>query len=77
MMRANGQSVNFEEPQLPTRADYDKESPRGKGYMTYMFAEWPGSEIPKGCPYKVGTKEYEQWCEGQNAAVLHAQDSEE
>lgn len=74
--RANGKQVDFDDA-LPTRADYDAASPRGKGYLSYTFAEWPGSKIPKTCPFKVGTREHQQWCDGQNAAVLDAQDSEE
>jgi len=77
MTRANGQRVDFDEPQLPTRADYDAASPRAKGYMQYMYAEWPNSKIPKQCPFKVGTPEYAEYCRGQDAAVLAAQDSEE
>jgi len=77
--RANGKRLDFEadKQELPTRADYDAASPRGKGYMQYMYSEWPGSEIPKTCPFTVGTPEYAEYCRGQNAAVLDAQDSEE
>lgn len=75
--KANGQKVVFEEPQLPTRADWDAASPRMKGYMSYTFSAWPGSEIPARCPFTVGTPEYEQWCRGQDVAVQDAQDSEE
>lgn len=76
--RANGKKIEFEsEVPLPTRADYDKASPRGKGYLQYMWAEWPRSTIPKQCPFKVGTPEYAEYCRGQEAAMLDAQDSEE
>ena len=80
MVAVNGKRVPLVsggEQELPTRADYDAASPRGKGYMQYMFSEWPGSQIPKRCPVKVGTKEYEQYCAGQNAAVLDAQDGDD
>lgn len=77
MAGVNGKAVVFDEDNPPTLADYEAASPRAKGYMSYMYAEWPGSEIPKRCPFKVGTKEYKQYCDGQNAAMLAAQDSEE
>lgn len=63
-------------PKPITRAQYDALSPRDKGYAHYWQGAW-NKQIPKACPYKPGTKEYEAWNEGQMQAAIHAQDSEE
>lgn len=62
---------------LPTRADYERETAYGKGYLCYTFAEHPGSQVPKRCPYEKGTKAYLDFMRGVRQAVLDAQDSEE
>jgi hypothetical protein len=61
----------------PTRQDYDRASPRGKGYLCYTFAEHPGSQIPRRCPYAKGTEERAEFQRGEQQAMLDAQDSEE
>lgn len=61
----------------PTRAEFDAMTPRQQGYCCYMFACWPGSKIPKRCPYKPGSMEYVEFREGEQHAVIVAQDSEE
>jgi hypothetical protein len=59
-----------------TKADWLTASPFARGYITYMYANWPGSEVPKDNPYDKGTPAYEEFERGQAAAVLSAQDSE-
>jgi hypothetical protein len=67
----------IDEHNPPTRADYDAATPRGKGFLEYTYSEWPGSEVPKGCPFEPGTKEQAEFLSGQDAAMLAAQDSDE
>lgn len=64
---------------LPTRAEWDEASPHDKGFMSYWFSAWPGSEIPSEdkCPYPEGSKEHQEFHDGVNAAVIAAIDSEE
>ena len=62
---------------IPTKSQYDAASPWMKGYMSYMYAEHPGSTIPKTCPFEKGTQNVRDFERGQAAAVLDAQDSEE
>lgn len=62
---------------LPTRKDYDKATPRQKGFMSYTFSQWPDSQIPEACPYEEGTPEWQKFQNGVRVAVLAAQDSEE
>jgi hypothetical protein len=63
---------------LLTKAEYDKLTPFQQGYVIYMQAEWPGSEL-KGldCHYPAGSKEDIQWHDGQLRATLSVMDSEE
>ena len=35
-----------------TREDFDELSPRTQDYVSYMQAEWPGSDLPKECVYR-------------------------
>ena len=63
---------------LVTLAEYQKLTPRVQGWVAYMEAEWPGSEL-KGNdsnPYPPG-RNHDEWDEGQFRATLAAQDSEE
>lgn len=65
-------------PKLVTLAEWRKLQPREQGYVLYMQANWPGSELAgQTCPYRAGSPEHEQWRRGEHAAVLVAQDSEE
>lgn len=67
-----------EERKLVTRADYDKLHPFAQGYVVYMQAEWPGSELKDcGNPYPLASDDHFEWAKGQALAVQHAQDSEE
>jgi len=65
-------------PQLHTLAEWEVLAPFQQGYVHYMEADWPGSEL-RGihCPYTIGTREHEQYKRGEHRAVLAAQDSEE
>lgn len=66
-----------EERKLLTPEEYNRLDPFTQGYATYMQAGWPGSRIPKKCPYTPGTREAGAWAEGAQAAVLDVQDSED
>jgi len=61
-----------------TRAEWDKMSPKSQGYVAYLQAELPGSEL-KGLvnPYFVHSKQYKDFCEGERMAVMEVQDGEE
>jgi hypothetical protein len=62
-----------------TLAIFQKLSAYEKGYIIYLQAEHPGSELKdhQANPYSKSTKEWEWFNDGQNAAMLVAQDSEE
>ena len=63
---------------LLTLAEWEKIPPYQQGYVAYMQSSWPGSELLGAtCPYDLGTRERRQFYEGEQAAVLAAQDSEE
>lgn len=65
-------------PRLLTLTAWRKLHPREQGYVLYMQASWPGSELAgQSCPYREGSPEHEQWKRGERQAVLDAQDSEE
>lgn len=63
---------------LYTLKEWKLLNPHAQGYILYMEADIPGSEL-KGveCPYEVGTKQREKFDRGEMQAVLLAQDSEE
>lgn len=63
---------------LTTLAEYKKLPPTAQGFIVYMEADRPGSEL-KGqtCPYAEGTLERQAWEQGQARAVQYAQDGEE
>lgn len=63
---------------LITKVEWDRMSPKSKGYILYLQAELPGSEL-KGLanPYFNHTKQYADFCEGENLAVNEVQDGEE
>lgn len=64
---------------LVTLEAFKKLRPRAQGYVSYMEAELPGSELKKhqANPYQKDTKDYEEFAAGQQLGVLIAQDSEE
>lgn len=59
--------------------EFLKLSPYQQGYAAYMQAAHPGSELKdhQKNPYHLSTKEWEYFNDGERAAVLVAQDSEE
>lgn len=63
---------------LTTFAEYVQLHPREQGFVVYMEAEIPGSELKnQRCPYVEGTWECEAWKQGEAFGVQVAQDSEE
>ncbi len=58
--------------------EYKTLTPREQGYVVYLQADLPGSEL-KGLenPYPEGTIPHQQWEGGAFMAVLEVQDSEE
>ena len=62
---------------LPTKAEYDAAEPFAKGFMSYTFSAWPGSEIPARNPFKRGTAEAARFADGVHSATICAQDGEE
>lgn len=63
---------------LITKAEWDCMTPYAQGYCLYMQEEHPGSEL-KGlrCPYADGSLDALSFADGECAAMLEAQDSEE
>lgn len=68
----------MEPPKLLTLVEYNALTPFQQGYIHYMQAGWPKSEL-KGLsnPYVLDTPEYKKWNEGQTRACLDVQDGEE
>jgi hypothetical protein len=63
---------------LVTKEQWDKMNPKSQGYCVYMQGSLPGSELADVvCPYRLGSKQAKEYAEGEMAAVLDAQDSEE
>ncbi len=64
---------------LITLDAYKRLTPQQQGYVIYMQAEHPGSELKmyQENPYPTGSSEHMQWYDGQRMAVQVAQDSEE
>jgi hypothetical protein len=73
------QASNAAGDRLPTRAEWDAATPRAKGFMSYWFSAWEGSEIPSEdkCPFAPGSPECAEFDAGVHAAVIAAQDMEE
>jgi len=63
---------------LITLEEYEKMPPKAQGFINYMQADLPGSQL-KGLhnPYPDGTTEANLWDEGQMMACLNVQDGEE
>lgn len=59
-----------------TRQEYDAQSPRVQGYVSYMQSDW-NMAVPSKCPYGKHTPQAKAWLEGQFAAMIDAQDGEE
>ena len=63
---------------LVTKEQWSKMSPKTQGYLVYMQANLPSSELAGLTnPYFGHTKAYRDFCEGEREAVLEAQDGEE
>lgn len=63
---------------LMTKVEWDRMSPKSQGYVLYLQAELPGSEL-KGVnnPYFPHMKQHKDFCEGERMAILEVQDAEE
>jgi hypothetical protein len=61
---------------LVTLEEWKTLSPRKQGYIIYMQANLPGSELKhhQKNPYPPGSQPHAEWNEGEMAAVLQAQD---
>lgn len=63
---------------LITKEQWDKMSPRSRGYIAYWQGNLPGSELKDvTCPYPVGTQGQKDYAAGEFTAMLDAQDGEE
>jgi len=63
---------------LITLDAWRKLSPFDKGYVLYMQGSWPSSELAGAKnPYPHGTPDHQDFCRGEQRAVLSAQDGEE
>ena len=62
--------------QLVTLEEFKKLDPFRQGYVSYMQAELPGSELKRhqDNPYAPGSAKYHNFGRGQTAAVLEVQD---
>lgn len=63
---------------LVTLAKWKKLSPLRQGWVLYMEADWPTSELAgQRNPYAEGTPKWAEFCRGEMLAVRSAQDGEE
>ena len=58
-----------------TRAEYDRLDPAQQGFVTYMQGAW-NPEVPNWNPYRLGSKQHREFTQGEQCAVIEAQDSE-
>lgn len=67
----------MQSPTLVTAVEYGKMPPMQQGYVHYMQAAWPGSELAELInPYPVSTPQHEEWLNGQQRAILEVMDME-
>jgi hypothetical protein len=67
-----------EEKKLTTLAKYNRLTPYLQGYVVYVEAAWPGSELVREVnPYSQGTRQWKKWEEGNHQAMLDVMDGEE
>jgi hypothetical protein len=59
-----------------TRDEYDDMNPYQQGFVSYMQGAW-NKEIPDFCPYPEGSKQETKFADGEIAAMLLAQDSDD
>lgn len=64
-------------PKLMPLEEWLKHPPLTQGYIHYMQAEWPGSPLPKECPYAEGTPERKQFDRGAQSACIDVQDCDD
>ena len=57
-----------------TADEFRNMTPEQQGYITYMQAAWNRALVDK-CPYRSGTPEYVQFCQGEQRAIIEVQDS--
>lgn len=62
-------------PEAVSRAEYGAMTPLQQGIVSYFQGYW-NKTIPEKCPYELGTRAHREWNEGQQRAVILAQDSE-
>ncbi len=63
---------------LLTKAEYNKLKPFDQGYVVYMQAEWPMSELKGlGNPYPRGSRQSKQWNAGGSAAMMSVLDGDD
>jgi hypothetical protein len=63
---------------LISLAEWKTLPPFDQGYVLYMQGSWPTSELAEQKnPYEEGTAKWKKFCEGEERAILSAQDSEE
>ena len=63
--------------QVLTKEEFETLKPRTRGYVVYMAGnrdDQPNVPNEKN-PYPAGSKEHEEWNEGQRQAILQAQDN--
>lgn len=59
------------------RKEYDEGTAFDKGYICYMCAEWSNSNIPKGNPFIIDTKEWHDFNMGSSTAMLEVMDGDD
>lgn len=59
-----------------TRAEYDRLDPAQQGFVTYMQGAW-NDQVPNFNQYRQGSKQHREFSEGEQRAIIVAQDSEE
>jgi len=63
---------------LVTKEQWDRMSPKVQGYVLYIQASLPGSELKDMTnPYPEWMKAHRDFCEGEREAMLEVQDGEE
>ena len=63
---------------LVTRKEWKKLSPLQQGFVFYMQASWPTSEIAdEKNPHAEGSPAWRAFQQGEQRACMHAQDGEE
>lgn len=63
---------------LLTKEQWDRLTPRGQGFSSYLQGNLPGSELKDVvCPYPQGSQQAKDYAAGEFTAMLNAQDGEE